>query len=75
MLPTNRSVRFILDPHGPVEIRLAAFSVAINNEFKTSETCKKRKYLCIQCSAISEKALLLEGTQALPVCSSAKSNT
>lgn len=40
MLPINRSVRFVLDPHGPIEIRLATFSVAINNEFKILKTVK-----------------------------------
>jgi hypothetical protein len=65
---------FMLDPHGPTEIRLPTFSLAINNKIKISEDCKKRKYLCIQSSAISENALLLEGTQALPVCFSGKRN-
>lgn len=69
-------MRFVLDPHGPIEIRLARFSVAINNDFKTLKTVKKRQYVCMQCSGISKKkALLLEGTKALPVCSSGKSNT
>lgn len=74
MLAIKRSVRFILDPHVPMEIRLATFSLTINNQIKSLNAVKNLKYLCIQCSAISENALLLEGTQALPVCSSGKSN-
>ena len=40
MLLIIRGVRFILDPHGPIEIRLARFSLAVNSDLKTLKTVK-----------------------------------
>ena len=74
MLQINCNVRFVLDPHGASEIRLATFKIVINNELRPLNTVKRGSIYVYNAPRFSKKKkpLLLEGTQVLPVCSSGK---
>ena len=58
----------MLDPRGPIEIHLTTLIVAVNNEFKTSKTVKSGSIYVYNAPRFPKKTLLLEGTQALPIC-------